>query len=243
MKIGLLSDAHGNPEGLANCLSVLQSEGAERLYFLGDAVGYLPNWSEVLKLLQDHGVTCIRGNHDALALKGALQEDATDAYQLLPGYLETIQPYIEWMASWPESITVDLDGLSLMFIHASPIDALNGYVYPWTDVSAIDWPQVDAIGMGHTHRPFSRLHEGRLLFNPGSCGLPRDIGHLASCAILDTQARDVVIYRVPFDVKHVLADARFIHPDVRQCLARSPDRFEGRVVKRPSESPLADHKP
>ena len=48
MKIGLLSDAHGNPDGLANCISVLRSRGAERLFFLGDAVGYLPRWLEVL---------------------------------------------------------------------------------------------------------------------------------------------------------------------------------------------------
>lgn len=234
MKIGLLSDAHGNPEGLAHCLSVLQSKGAERLYFLGDAVGYLPRWSQVLELLRAHQVTCIRGNHDDHALKATLSEDATDAYQILPSYLETIRPHIEWMSSWPESITLELDGLSLMLVHASPEDRLNGYVYPWTDVSRIEWPDVDAIAMGHTHRPFARTHDGRLLLNPGSCGLPRDIGSLASCATLDTRTREATIYRVPFDVHRVLADTRFIHPDVRECLGRAPEQFEGQLVETPS---------
>jgi len=235
MKIGLLSDAHGNPEGLANCMAVLTSKGAERLYFLGDAVGYLPRWAEVLELLQTHDVTCLRGNHDDRVLHFALNESATDAYQLLPSYLESIHSYVEWMASWPDSISVELDGLSLMLMHASPEDRLNGYVYPWTNVSDIDWPKADAIGMGHTHRPFARYHEGQLLFNPGSCGLPRDIGCLASCGLLDTQDRSVAIYRVHFSVERVLADSRFIHPDVRQCLARLPMRYEGHLVDLPPE--------
>lgn len=237
MKIGLLSDAHGNPDGLASCLSVLRCRGAARLYFLGDAVGYLPRWSDVLKLLHSHDVICLRGNHDDRALRFALPEEATDAYQLLSNYLESIKPYTEWMASWPASMIVDLDGLSLMLMHASPEDALNGYVYPWTDLASIDWPKADVIAMGHTHRPFVRHHEGRLLVNPGSCGLPRDIGNLASCALLETRDRTVTIYRVPFNVECVLSDPRFIHLDVRQCLARSPNHYEGEFVDIPSESP------
>lgn len=230
MKIGLLSDAHGNPDGLSACLSVLAAQGAERLYFLGDAVGYLPRWVEVLELLRSHGAICVRGNHDDHVLRQVLSEDTADAYQLRPSYLESIASHVAWMESWPDMLNVEVDGLSLMLVHASPQDRLHGYVYPWTDLDGIDWPAVDAVGMGHTHRPFTRLHEGRLLFNPGSCGLPRDIGHLASCAVLDTEQRNVAIYRVPFDVERVLADPRFIHPDVRACLARAPTQYEGQLV-------------
>lgn len=238
MKIGLLSDAHGNPDGLANCISVLRSRGAERLFFLGDAVGYLPRWLEVLELLRSEDVACIRGNHDDRILQVPLQDDATDAYQLLPSYLASINPYIAWMMTWPDILCLDLDGLTLVLVHASPEDRLNGYVYPWADVASIRWPQADVISMGHTHRPFARHHEGRLLVNPGSCGLPRDVGHLSSCALLDTQDRSATVYRVPFDVQRVLADPRFIHPDVRQCLERSPKQYEGLLVDTPPERPF-----
>jgi putative phosphoesterase len=233
MKIGLLSDAHGNPDGLALSLAVLREKGAERLFFLGDAVGYLPRWLPVLAMLREQGVTCIRGNHDDHVLKACLREDVQDAYQHLPSYLESIQSYTEWMATWPESITLELDGMRLMLVHASPQDTLNGYVYPWTDVTGISWPAVDVIAMGHTHRPMVRTHEGLLLLNPGSCGLPRDIGHLASCATVDTLTREAVVYRVPFDVASILGDLRFIHPDVRECLSRSGDPYEGQLVDRP----------
>ncbi len=243
MKIGFLSDAHGNPEGLANCMSVLARKGATRLYFLGDAVGYLPRWTEVLELLRSHEVTCLRGNHDERVLHFVLKESSTDAYQLLPSYLESIRPYVEWMASWPNSVSVAVDGLSLMLMHASPEDSLNGYVYPWTDMSSIAWPKADAIGMGHTHRPFARFHEDHLLFNPGSCGLPRDIGHLASCGLLDTRDRSVTIYRVPFSVERVLADSRFIHPEVRKCLGRLPVQYEGQLVDIPQKHALRGCQP
>jgi putative phosphoesterase len=234
MKIGLLSDAHGNPEGLENCISVLRSRGAEQLFFLGDAVGYLPRWSEVLELLRSHDIRCIRGNHDERVLRGPLQEDATDAYQLLPSRLASIEPHLAWMATWPETLSLELDGRTLMLVHASPEDPLNGYVYPWTDVSGIDWPRADVIAMGHTHRPLARHHEGRLLINPGSCGLPRDIGHLSSCAMLESRDASFKLYRVPFDVQRVLADPGFIHPDVRQCLLRAPERYEGQLVDLPA---------
>lgn len=233
MKIGLLSDAHGNPAGLAICLALLRSQGAERLFFLGDAVGYLPGWAPVLALLREHDVTCIRGNHDDHVLKARLNDDAQDSYQHLPSYLETIRADVGWMSTWPESLTIDLDGTRLMLVHGSPQDSLSGYVYPWTDVSGIVWPDVDVIAMGHTHRPLVCTHEHRLLLNPGSCGLPRDVGRLASCATLDTRTRAAAIHRVPFDIARVLEDPRFIHPDVRECLARSADQFVGELAEPP----------
>ena len=43
MKIGVVSDAHGNPYGLKTCIDFLRVRAqVARIYFLGDAVGYLP---------------------------------------------------------------------------------------------------------------------------------------------------------------------------------------------------------
>ena len=42
MRIGLLADGHGNVEAFDRGLHALREAGAERFYFLGDAVGYLP---------------------------------------------------------------------------------------------------------------------------------------------------------------------------------------------------------
>lgn len=242
MKIGLLSDAHGNPEGLANCIAVLRAHKVDQLYFLGDAVGYFPDWAGVLHLLKNNEVICLLGNHDLRALLAPSSEGVMDAYQLLTSYAETLAPYRAWMETWPESIALTHDGMSVLLVHASPVSPLNGYVYPWTDFSEIDWPRADVIAMGHTHRPFVHRHDGKLLINPGSCGLPRDVGHLASCAVLDMEKREARIYRTPFSAERVLSTNHFVHPDVRACLSRSPTEFVGEVINVPS-APMSDKNP
>ena len=40
MRIALLADIHGNLEALEACLAHAQAQGATRLIFLGDLVGY-----------------------------------------------------------------------------------------------------------------------------------------------------------------------------------------------------------
>ena len=233
MKIGLLSDAHGNPEGLASCLALLQANGVDRCYFLGDAVGYFPGWVEVLQLLREHDVICLRGNHDERALSAILDERDTDAYQLLPSYLESISEYRQWMESWPLELSLSMDGYNFLFVHGSPAKPLSGYLYPWSDLSSLEKASADVIAMGHTHRPFVKEFSGKLVVNIGSCGLPRDIGSLSSCAVLDTQKRECVIHRTPFDVERLLSRPGFIHPDVRQCLERTAQEYVG-VLTYPS---------
>ncbi len=41
MKIGVLSDAHGNPDGLKMCIDFFIQKKVGKIYFLGDAIGYL----------------------------------------------------------------------------------------------------------------------------------------------------------------------------------------------------------
>ncbi|WP_407649025.1 metallophosphoesterase family protein [Devosia algicola] len=74
MKIGLLSDAHGNPEGLERCLSALHRIAVDKIYFLGDAVGYFSGWRDVLRLLHDNEVDAVLGNHDDMILAGKVDD-------------------------------------------------------------------------------------------------------------------------------------------------------------------------
>ena len=51
MRIGVISDAHGNPLGLRACLDFLAGEKVEAIYFLGDSVGYMPAGGDVIDAL------------------------------------------------------------------------------------------------------------------------------------------------------------------------------------------------
>mgnify|MGYP002654512434 CR=1 FL=1 len=230
MKIGLLSDAHGNPSGLKNCLSFLERQNVEQIFFLGDAIGYLPRWAAVLELLQTANVFCLRGNHDARLFNGGALNDLSDAYQILPEYVQSILTYQPWIETWPSWHSFSVGGKKLLFVHGSPFNHMEGYVYPWSskkDFSTID---ADVIFMGHTHRPFIELFEEKILVNVGSCGLPRDHGALSSCAVYDTVDAVCEIFRVPFDIDEVIAASPNIHHSVELCLRRTSDDFVGKLI-------------
>jgi hypothetical protein len=43
MKIGYISDAHGNVGAFEQGLKVLEAFCCEQIFFLGDAIGYIPS--------------------------------------------------------------------------------------------------------------------------------------------------------------------------------------------------------
>jgi predicted phosphodiesterase len=64
MKIGLVSDIHGNHEALKAVLSELDRIGVDEIYCLGDVVGYYSQVNEVCDELIARDVRCVMGNHD-----------------------------------------------------------------------------------------------------------------------------------------------------------------------------------
>ncbi len=63
---------------------------------------------------------------------------------------------------------------------------------------------------GHTHIPLAWEHEGKLLINPGSCGLPLDFNTSASYAILEWKDKTYTgtLKRVAYDMKATLSHTR-----------------------------------
>lgn len=230
MKIGFLSDAHGNPFGLENCLAFLERQEVEQIFFLGDAIGYLPRWAAVLELLQSRNVFCLRGNHDARLFDDKALIDLNDAYQIFPEYIQTIRSYRSWIDTWPSKHSISMDGKKLLLVHGSPANPLHGYVYPWSTKEEFRTIDADVIFMGHTHRPYIESFEGKVLVNVGSCGLPRDHGSLSACAVYDTENSICEIFRLRFDIEKVIAVSPEISPSVEQCLRRTCLDFIGTLV-------------
>jgi putative phosphoesterase len=220
--IGLVSDAHGNSLAFDRAVALLLAQGAERLYFLGDAIGYVPS-SAVLDSLArlGHQVQCIRGNHEAMLLEGQSDSVRDRIYQL-----ETLRPHLtssqlEMIASWPTFRNEVIDSQKVLLVHGSPTDPTYGYVYPETDLRGFA-PEADWVFMGNTHHPFIREHGGTCYVNIGSCGMPRDDGRYGSVALLDTKTRSARILR--FDItaesRQVLEQFPMVHQSVRDVYER-----------------------
>ena len=68
MKIAILSDIHANLEALQRALEYLNENKVDKIYCLGDVVGYGPNPNECVDLVRDNCEVILMGNHDYAVL-------------------------------------------------------------------------------------------------------------------------------------------------------------------------------
>lgn len=235
MRIGFLSDAHGNPEGLNTAYRILLSKGVDKIYFLGDAVGYFSQWNEVLQFLNEHKIECVQGNHDQIVLENKIAGLESGAYQMRSEYRARMSDYLNWISTWPVKREFVCGSKRLMLVHGSPLDPIKGYIYPWTDLSVFGEVDADVIVFGHTHRPFVAKNGTKTFFNVGSCGLPRDVGNLLSCGVFDEETGECEVYRSRMDIERILRVVATPHADVLACLERRADSFVGTEILEQSE--------
>jgi putative phosphoesterase len=233
VRIALVSDIHGNAMALEPCLARIAALGVDRIHFLGDAVGYMPEETRVLELLEGAGAICQKGNHEHYLLHPELvPEDKEKVYQLRGARSRLSELRLRGLQEWPESRRVVADQLRILMIHGSPENILEGYVYPDSDLSPFRTLDCDVVLMGNTHRPFVREFGGKLFANVGSLGLPRDHGSLASFAVFDTAKRSCVIHRVRIDVDAVTAAYRGRVDDaVLAVFQRTSPHVEGKLIE------------
>src|SRR4051794_25536235 len=112
MKLGLISDIHGDPVALELAWSHLIVLGADRIVCAGDLVGYGPFPDRVVAFLRDRQVDAVRGNHDRWALErgagapdsfggGTPGDETLEHLRSLPSHLEV---------SWGRTIGVVVHG-------------------------------------------------------------------------------------------------------------------------------------
>lgn len=225
MRVGLISDIHGNRVALDAVLAELERDGVDRIVCLGDvAVG--PQPGEALERVRELGCPVVLGNWDA-AFLGAAVPAATDetssmvneihawwGEQLDDGqraYLETFVPTLE----------LDLDGVRMLAFHGSP-RSYDDWIFSTTPddelepMFAGDRPAL--LAGGHTHLQLARRWSQSLLVNPGSVGLPFltwwpdrvTVAPWAEYAVLAADAGTVRVElrRAPFDVDALLRISR-----------------------------------
>jgi predicted phosphodiesterase len=222
VRIGIVSDIHSNLAAFETVLEALQKAGAtERLWCIGDMVGYGPHPNECLDLLRSHDHICVPGNHDYGVIgkteRANFNADAlfvlrwTDSV-LTPdnrGYLEGLRP--RWIPD--EEFTV---------VHASPRDPIWEYLLE-AQAARECFPYFNTpyCFVGHTHVPVVfrqagedgpvkliqpepdeqvRLGESRLIINPGSVGQPRDGNPQAAYGILDTEQHTFEFHRLDYPI-------------------------------------------
>ena len=86
MRLGIISDVHGNLLALKSVLAELDAAGIDRLVCLGDVVGYGPDPIECLDLIFERDPLMVAGNH----------EDALMRPELGRKFREVAREAIDW---------------------------------------------------------------------------------------------------------------------------------------------------
>jgi predicted phosphodiesterase len=176
--VAVLSDIHGVLPVLDAVLAEPDVAGADRIVVTGDhAAGPMP--VEVLDRLVELGSRCIlvRGNADrelVTVARGGTSghsESVWAAGQLRPDQVALLD-------GLPHPVLLDVDGFGpVVFCHGTPRDdeeivLVDTRLEKWAEVFADLAAEASTVVCGHTHMPFVRLVDRRLVINPGSIGMP-----------------------------------------------------------------------
>jgi len=210
VKRALISDIHSNLEGLEAVLADIESQGVSEIFCLGDVIGYGPNPRECLDRISESCAVTILGNHDQGALfdpegfnAGAERAIFWTRDQLEGPYGDPQNNARRWdfLGGLPRQHREE----GLLFVHGSPRNPLNEYVFPEDVHHPKKMEKLFALVerlsfQGHTHVPgiFTtdgqfirpeqtnyqyRLGDAKLMINVGSVGQPRD-GDSRSCYVI-----------------------------------------------------------
>ncbi|NET73845.1 MAG: metallophosphoesterase [Sphaerospermopsis sp. SIO1G2] len=226
--IAFISDIHGNLPALEAVLEDIDSLGnVEKIYCLGDVVGYGPFPLECLELTASRTSLILMGNHEHAVVHGPYLFNPR-ARKAIEWTKETIlansapnrrKQIWDLLENLPDRYEMG----DILLVHASPRDPVMEYVLESDLWEGADPSKIDGIFaafdrlcfVGHTHRPgvFTEdrcflaandlpsgydVSDGRYLINVGSVGQPRDRDARACYTIFSGDA--IYFRRVGYDV-------------------------------------------
>jgi predicted phosphodiesterase len=226
MKIALISDLHANIEALDATLSEIDGRGVDRIFCLGDIVGYHADPEACIERLRERQIRSLAGNHDrAVAGLCSTRHFGSRARRA---------------AAWTRR---QLSAESLAYLASLPVAehlvhgcfSVHGALHPEPNAdlhlstrervrASLKELQSGRFGarvcfFGHTHRAVVHVVSGAgvrsrdvdtettllldahaaTLVNPGSVGQPRDGDPRAAFAVYDTERRTLEFVRVSYD--------------------------------------------
>jgi len=208
VRVALISDVHGNLAALQAVMEHARANGVTAFLNAGDAVG-LPHPVETIDLLREKEVLSVIGNIDRAALRIASGKKVNDR-QLEMATEMLGKDGMEWLASLPDDLRLDICGRTVLVTHASPgqeAEKLTAFTPENRLRHLAGTSRADVIVTGHSHMPMVRECAGTVFVNPGSVGRPRD-GPEASYALLDFPSMNVKLIRVSYDAQGAADELR-----------------------------------
>ena len=221
MRYAIIGDIHANLAAFTAVLDDIdQRGGVERIWCLGDVVGYGPDPHECIETLSQIDHICVAGNHD-LAVIGKIDTsdfnpDAAAACHWTARQLNSDD------IAYLEKLPLIIEEGDFTLVHGSPRDPIWEYLLSTSMAKenfAFFKTQVCLVGHSHVPLVFSHseggnfsnkrfltdeelvLNRERLIVNPGGIGQPRDGDPRTSYAIYDSRNKLINLYRIPYDIR------------------------------------------
>jgi putative phosphoesterase len=211
MRIGIISDIHGNPTALDAVLADLRQQKPDVIYHGGDLAFGGCNPSEVIDCIAQEGWKGVLGNTDEMlwddSARPALEASAPKLKPLFkvlfdlsgPATKKMIGPSrLEWLRALPTELRHD----NLLLMHASPGNLWRAPMDTVDDAELDNtYKQMNAeiVVYCHIHRSFIRKVGSMTVCNTGSVGSPYDGDPRASYLLIDNGRPE--IRRVEYDVE------------------------------------------
>lgn len=183
MKIGLISDIHGDAEALFRVLERLESvHGVDTILCAGDVVGRGPDPERVVEALRTREIPCVQGNHDAWAYNLSSENRA-------------------YLAGLPLDWRGVIGGTSVFMTHGKPGNNMWGlyaeHVSSELVTLMLDSLEAQVLITGHTHRPAVIQGDNCLVVNPGSlCLFPSHRPSSRTYGVLTVPALTFDVYNL-----------------------------------------------
>ena len=223
MKIAILSDIHGNYPALLNVIKEIEKNKVQKLLLLGDYVGYYYQAKEVLVLLENYEKEMIKGNHEILLEYAIKNQEKLSSIQEKYGLgiryaIKSLSNNeIEFLISLPYQKVLEIDNLKILISHGAPWNIWE-YIYP----DSPEYIKKRCLGkefnfvfIGHSHYSFIYEYKNNFLINVGSVGQNRKKGGIATWALLDTKAKEVVLKETAYNVSITIQNIREDDPNYK----------------------------
>ncbi len=222
MRYGLISDIHSNRPALDVVLDALEREAVDKIFCLGDVVGYGGEPRECCQLVREVADAVVLGNHDA-AVSGRM-----DYSYYYPAAREALDRHVamlddcclDWLRQVPYKHR--LEEFDIELSHGSPVRPEDfDYVFVLEQARSL-LPRWDDLAwvtfIGHSHltksyaltrddveelvdEPYVLDHDHKYIITVGSVGQPRDYDARPCYGIFDTETLEFVHKRVLYPVE------------------------------------------
>lgn len=154
MKVGIISDIHGDYEALQTALDRLDNQHqVDQILCVGDLIGRGPNPNAVVDVIRQREIPTVRGNHDEWA------------YDIQPENRE-------FLKNLPIDMQMTFDGVEVYMCHGKPGNNIWGLYEAHVSDTLLNMMlrtlNVDVMITGHTHVPMFITVKHGCVVNPGS---------------------------------------------------------------------------